>query len=403
MSNICANWWALNAFLDYIKERHKIDRIINVGNFLEIGPRPRDVAKKIITDPRFVNILSQKDMNIINLAPKIGAHLSYFSWYDWALYQLGLNLAEKLNEIPTEYVFTCNGKTPKTILARYSFPNNISSKPDYIVFGDYPKKFIGEFHGIKVVCPGIFGYSKNNTIEYATINIETDSINLHEIKYNANLSLAEYKKSKIPNKKEIVMTYHKNQNHDSSESVCKWNLLDEIDKKILKELDKNARISLKQMGAELGLTHTTMYNHLTKLMDLKIIRACTIEVDPDFIDTKQLHFYEIHTIKTQNADLDKVTAKAYADYLIQMYGDSILFCSVGDNNRVYLMTHFLKMEDTEKLEKDLQSNPYFVVEVCSNNQIFIKKGYRLFSYNRFNNPNEERIAKKNNWNLEEDV
>lgn len=164
----------------------------------------------------------------------------------------------------------------------------------------------------------------------------------------------------------------------------KRELLDDVDKKILKELDKDARISLKQMGAELGLTHTTMYNHLTKLMELKIIRSCTIEIDPDFIDAKSLHFYEIHTIKTQNVELDKVTAKAYADYLIQIYGDSILFCSVGDNNRVYLITHFLKAEDEQHILKDLESNKTFVEDFTVSNDNKIVKGFRLFSYNRFN-------------------
>lgn len=388
VSNICANLCALNLFLDHIKENQKIERIINAGNFLEIGPRPRDVAKKIITDPRFVNVLSQTDVYILNLMPKLGSHLSYFSWYDWALYQLGLNLASKLKELPTESVLTItnHGKNAKTILATYSFPPKIPPKLDYIVIGDHPRRFIGNFHGIKVICPGIFGYSKKNTIEYATLNTETDAIEFHKIQYNPSQLFSDYRKNKIPEKKEIIMTYHKNQNQDqgSSESICKWKLLDEVDKKILKELDKDARISLKQIGAELGLTHTTMYNHLTKLMELKIIRACTIEVDPEFIDTSTLHFYEIHTVKTQNAELDRVTARAYADYLMQRYGDSILFCSVGDNNRVYVITHFLKAEEEEGIVKDLESNKTFVEGFTVSKDNKIVKGFRLFSYNKFN-------------------
>lgn len=164
----------------------------------------------------------------------------------------------------------------------------------------------------------------------------------------------------------------------------KRDLLDDVDKKILRELDRDSRISLKQMGAELGLTHTTMYNHLTKLMELKIIRSCTIEVDPEFLDTSRLHFYEIHTTQTQNAELDKVTAKAYADYLMQMYDSSILFCSVGDNNRVYLITHFQNDEDERHILKDLESNKTFVEGFTVSNETKIMRGSRILSYNRFN-------------------
>lgn len=134
----------------------------------------------------------------------------------------------------------------------------------------------------------------------------------------------------------------------------KRNLLDKVDRKILKELDAEARIYLKQLGAELGLTHTTMHNHLSKLLGLEIVRSCTIEVDPDFADTSNLHFYEIHTAPTNNKDLNKVTAKAYSEYLLKMCGSDLLFCMVGENNRVYVITHFRKDEDEQRILKDLE-------------------------------------------------
>jgi DNA-binding Lrp family transcriptional regulator len=166
----------------------------------------------------------------------------------------------------------------------------------------------------------------------------------------------------------------------------KRNLLGDLDKKILEALDHDARVSLKNMGKALGVTHTTMYNHLARLTEMGIIKACTVDVDPEFINTKSLHFYEIHTLKSGNAELDKVSARAYADYLMQAYGDSIIFCSVGDTNRVYVITHFLSEEQEARMRADLESNKAFVEGFAVSNETKIMKGFRLLSYNRFNSP-----------------
>lgn len=206
ISNICANKHALDAFLKYINENHQVQTIINCGNFLEIGPNPHEVVKKIMSDNRFINILSQKDLKILSRVPSVGAHLSYFSYYDWALYEIGLNLAKKLKELPVEHYFKFKSKT---ILARYSFPHDISTRPDYIVIEEHPKSFIGEFHGIKVISPGILGYSKEGKINFALIDTENDKTELCSIQYNNANLFSDYKKSRIPEKKELIRTYHK--------------------------------------------------------------------------------------------------------------------------------------------------------------------------------------------------
>jgi Lrp/AsnC family transcriptional regulator, leucine-responsive regulatory protein len=166
----------------------------------------------------------------------------------------------------------------------------------------------------------------------------------------------------------------------------KKEMLDEIDKKILEALDADARISLKKMGRELGISHTTMYNHLNKLLELKIIHSFTIVVDPDFIDSKTIQFLEIHTIKSDNPELDKVTTKAFADYLMTVYKKNIIYCSLSENRRIYLIIQLMNKEDEKKLLNDLKTNKTFVEDFIVNKDNKILEGFRLFEYNRSKNP-----------------
>ena len=56
ISDIHFNKYALNVFLNYI-EKQKINIILNLGDFVQIGPNPYEVSNIILNDKRFINIL----------------------------------------------------------------------------------------------------------------------------------------------------------------------------------------------------------------------------------------------------------------------------------------------------------------------------------------------------------
>lgn len=56
-------------------------------------------------------------------------------------------------------------------------------------------------------------------------------------------------------------------------------MIDETDKKILDELSKNSRLTMKELGNKIHLTAPATTSRVTKLLDSGIIRGCSIEIN----------------------------------------------------------------------------------------------------------------------------
>ncbi|NRF45029.1 winged helix-turn-helix transcriptional regulator, partial [Bacillus subtilis] len=56
-------------------------------------------------------------------------------------------------------------------------------------------------------------------------------------------------------------------------------MIDEIDKKILDELSKNSRLTMKKLGEKVHLTAPATASRVVKLIDNGIIKGCIIEVN----------------------------------------------------------------------------------------------------------------------------
>lgn len=56
-------------------------------------------------------------------------------------------------------------------------------------------------------------------------------------------------------------------------------MIDEIDKKILEELSKNSRLTMKDLGGRVHLTAPATASRVAKLLDNSIITGCSIEVN----------------------------------------------------------------------------------------------------------------------------
>lgn len=113
--------------------------------------------------------------------------------------------------------------------------------------------------------------------------------------------------------------------------------LDEIDRKILEALRKNARTPFTELGRSLGISDATVHVRVKKMVDEAVIKMFTIEVDKEMLgeevqgfvllsvapgslvdvvkqlihDQKIHEVYEVHgshdlMIKIEAADLEKV-------------------------------------------------------------------------------------------------
>lgn len=61
-------------------------------------------------------------------------------------------------------------------------------------------------------------------------------------------------------------------------------MIDEIDKRVLEELKKNSRATVRQISKSLNLPITTVHNRLRKLQHDKIIKQFTVIPDYDKLD-----------------------------------------------------------------------------------------------------------------------
>lgn len=69
--------------------------------------------------------------------------------------------------------------------------------------------------------------------------------------------------------------------------------IDEIDKKILRELEKDGRMSYAELGRKLDLTRVSIRERIVKLKKKGIIEKFTVVVNPEKVDKKLSAFFEI--------------------------------------------------------------------------------------------------------------
>ncbi|RVB21065.1 winged helix-turn-helix transcriptional regulator, partial [Mesorhizobium sp. M7A.F.Ca.CA.004.05.1.1] len=57
-------------------------------------------------------------------------------------------------------------------------------------------------------------------------------------------------------------------------------MLDDLDRNLLEILVKDARTSLKELAAQVGLSSPSVSERLRRLEERGVIRAFTVEIDP---------------------------------------------------------------------------------------------------------------------------
>lgn len=106
--------------------------------------------------------------------------------------------------------------------------------------------------------------------------------------------------------------------------------LDRIDRNILRELQKNGRISNVELSKRVGLSPTPCLERVRRLEKNSVIKSYTALIDPQHINAALLVYIEI-TLKRSSADVFERFNKA-ANQL-----DEILECHLVSGNFDYLL------------------------------------------------------------------
>jgi len=227
VSDIHANIYALNAFLDYLKNNFHVTYILNLGNFLQIGPFPKEVMDIILTDKRFINILGSDDISLLKRDPS-SFKGDEFAHQDWTIGQIGPELTGKLAQISKSNILTVNGKK---LLMLHSRPYDSAEMPllyqgktleefikdydmfeaDYVLFGHtHLQSLITYWEDKTFINPGSLGCSKEHTLSFclAEIGTEDENFTFKKIHYDDSKLKDSYIRLKVPGAKRILQVFY---------------------------------------------------------------------------------------------------------------------------------------------------------------------------------------------------
>jgi len=106
--------------------------------------------------------------------------------------------------------------------------------------------------------------------------------------------------------------------------------LDRIDRNILRELQKNGRISNVELSQKVGLSPTPCLERVKRLEKQKVIQSYTALLDPQYLDASLLVYIEL-TLKRSSPDVFERFNKAAKKL------DSILECHLVSGDFDYLL------------------------------------------------------------------
>lgn len=224
VADIHANKYALNKFLKYIDNKD-INCILNIGDFVQIGPNPYEVSNIILNDIRFVNILGNNETSLLEIDE--AESNDEIEHRLWTREQMKENF-EKLKLIPKTKIITRNNIK---ILMIHSRKNDIKGMPliytedidsfvkdydefgtDIVLFGHTHEKLYIEHNGKIFINPGSLGCSKNGTVDFAILELN-DNKNLNcdfkSIEYDKTELIKDYYKNNVPDKEFLLKTFYK--------------------------------------------------------------------------------------------------------------------------------------------------------------------------------------------------
>ncbi|MFT6986677.1 MAG: Lrp/AsnC family leucine-responsive transcriptional regulator [Psychromonas sp.] len=106
--------------------------------------------------------------------------------------------------------------------------------------------------------------------------------------------------------------------------------LDRIDRNILRELQKNGRISNVELSQKIGLSPTPCLERVKRLEKQAVIKSYTALLDPQHLNASLLVYIEL-TLKRSSADVFERFNKAAKEL------DSILECHLVSGDFDYLL------------------------------------------------------------------
>jgi DNA-binding Lrp family transcriptional regulator len=118
--------------------------------------------------------------------------------------------------------------------------------------------------------------------------------------------------------------------------------LDELDKNLIRELEKDARRSLRKLSRNLGISITTLSKRISRLEKSGVIKGYSVLVDPESIGFDLTAIIELVVSKGKLMELEREIAKmrnVFAVYDITGSTDAVVLARFRKRNE---MSRFIK-------------------------------------------------------------
>ena len=224
VSDIHANKYALNKFLEYV-DKEKISTILNLGDFIQIGPNPLEVTEILLNDNRFINIIGNNETSIFEINNEDNS--SENEHRVWTRKRIQDKFQE-IQKIPQENLININGLN---ILMIHFEKNHVSGMPsmninevskffkdynhynsDVILFGHTHEKLYIEQNSKVFINPGSLGCSKLGTVDFVTLEISNKKIKnctFNSLEYDKSKLFEDYINNNVPDKDFLLKVFYK--------------------------------------------------------------------------------------------------------------------------------------------------------------------------------------------------
>ena len=179
ISDIHANIHALEVFMKYLNARPEIELVLNLGDFLQLGPNPAEVFDLLVEDKRFINILGNNEIELIEPIDK-NEDAERVKHILWTKEKIGQDRLEKLRNIPKSKMVNLYGKKVMmvhTVTEQYIDIKQLE-KCEYVLMGHTHQQALGSYwKERRVMNPGSIGFTPKGIVNFAVIEIGGGLIN----------------------------------------------------------------------------------------------------------------------------------------------------------------------------------------------------------------------------------
>jgi len=226
VSDIHANKYALDRFLHYIELNFQVKKILNLGDFVHIGPHPKEVTEIIFSDTRFENVIGNNEMIILGkheTPERVEPHST------WTINQLGKDLMAKIQNTPTSKTLTINDKKILMLHSHFydipgrsiqdnlliyqgktleEFLNDYPEDIDIVLVGHSHEQLYISWEGKKIINPGSISINWAPKVSFCLMNLDSENINItfKNISYDASKLKEDYEQRRVPHR-DFLMKY----------------------------------------------------------------------------------------------------------------------------------------------------------------------------------------------------